>query len=307
MCPATVPDRPADGWRVASSRSSGLWDDLSVLLPVPDTQLVQAIALARSLVYHNARAPMNLVLACDLAALRRMLGPLHDAVHANEASGAAVHVMPLESPPNVASAAWLAIELLPKARGLIVLEPGALVLGDLDPLWRQLRGAPWLLSSPLTARLGRPGGTSLLRLDTMRGLPTATLARALRAPPPAAGPSLAARVLAALEGGSQPVCWPGAWAALGCEWGYAPLEATHAAVEHAALGLRGAPRGATYVLCTAALVHQVIVQRCPPHSPPPHSPATSPHSHPRLPPPAPPSSRAPSPITGRRRPFCRAS
>ena len=277
---------------------------MSVLLPIPaDTQLVQAVALARSLVYHNARAPMNLVLACDLAALRRMLGPLHDAIHASEASGAAVHVVPLESPPSVATAAWLAIELLPEARGLIVLDPGALVLGDLDPLWRQLRGAPWLLSSPLTARLGRPGGACLLRLDTMRSLPAATLTRALRAPPLAAGSSLAARVLAALEGGSLPVCWPGAWAALGCEWGYAPLEATHAAVEHAALGLRSTSRGATYVLCTAALVHQVTVQRCPPHSP-----TTSQlHSHPRLTPPAPPVSRAPPPITGRRRPFCRAS
>ena len=118
VCPATVPDMPADGWRLASS--SGLWDDMSVLLPIPaDTQLVQAIALARSLVHHNARAPMNLVLACDLAALRRMLGPLHDAIHASEASGATVHVIPLESLPNVASAAWLAIELLPGARGLL--------------------------------------------------------------------------------------------------------------------------------------------------------------------------------------------
>ena len=62
-------------------------------------------------VYHNARAPMNLILACDLAALRRMLGPLHDAIHASGASGAAVHVLPLESPPDVASATWLAIEL----------------------------------------------------------------------------------------------------------------------------------------------------------------------------------------------------
>ena len=93
---------------------------------------------------------MNLILACDLAALRRMLGPLHDAIHASGASGAAVHVLPLESPPDVASATWLAIELLAEARGLIVLEPGALVLGDLRPLWGQLRGAPWLLTSPLT-------------------------------------------------------------------------------------------------------------------------------------------------------------
>ena len=205
VCPAIVPDRPADGWRVASSRSSGLWDNMSVLLTVPEALVVQAIALARSLVYHNARAPMNLILACDLAALRRMLGPLHDAIHASGASGAAVHVLPLESPPDVASATWLAIELLAEARGLIVLEPGALVLGDLRPLWGQLRGAPWLLTSPLTGRLGRSGGASLLRLDTMRSLPSATLARALRAPPPAAGPSLAARVLAALEGGSHPV------------------------------------------------------------------------------------------------------
>ena len=102
---------------------------MSVLLTVPEALVVQAIALARSLVYHNARAPMNLILACDLAALRRMLGPLHDAIHASGASGATVHVLPLESPPDVASATWLAIELLAEARGLIVLEPGALGRG----------------------------------------------------------------------------------------------------------------------------------------------------------------------------------
>ena len=112
-----------------------------MLLPILDSvQHLQAIALARSLVHHNTGTQMNLVLASDLAGLRRLLGPLDEAMRASKADGVRVHVLAVERLPDVASAVWLAIDLLTHARGLIALEPGALVLGDLGPLWQQLSG-----------------------------------------------------------------------------------------------------------------------------------------------------------------------
>ena len=85
-----------------------------MLLPILDSvQHLQAIALARSLVHHNTGTQMNLVLASDLAGLRRLLGPLDEAMRASKADGVRVHVLAVERLPDVASAVWLATQAPP--------------------------------------------------------------------------------------------------------------------------------------------------------------------------------------------------
>ena len=85
-------------------------------------------ALVRSLLHHNERVPLRLVVASDLPALQRLLDGSLSALPPR--ASVAVHALCLQSAPaDVTATIWLASELLPRLRGLVALEPGALVLG----------------------------------------------------------------------------------------------------------------------------------------------------------------------------------
>ena len=125
---ATAPIAP--GWSVTADTDQLLTssDAIPALLPiVARTPPAHTAALLRSLLNHNALTRLSVIVASEFTSLPSLLSIAELKSH--EPAKLAVHALPIDPLPSVPEAVWHTIERMPRLRSVVVLEPGALVLG----------------------------------------------------------------------------------------------------------------------------------------------------------------------------------
>ena len=139
---------------------------------------IMSVALLRSLLVHNLHRSFRLILAADTMAIYHtadLIDKLHRDLEARGIQPAlTVQVIPLQPLALAAHIKLFAAELLPHHDALIVLEPDALVLGTLEPLWELLalgttRDHHYITAPYATVASGRHG-VVLLHLARLRSL-----------------------------------------------------------------------------------------------------------------------------------------